>query len=1041
MRKLSPTLRLSFGIMSLTMSLLLTAKLLGLLPDPSASELEARKKVCEALAVQLSMTTERGRIEVVEATLQSVVERNPDVLSAGLRQTGGSLLASAGDHVKFWRDIVGTASTPTHVQVPIFQHDKRWATLELVFTPLSTTFSLGNLASVKNSFVGLFAFVIMAGFGAYFLFLRRALRELDPANVIPERVKAAFNALSEGLLIIDEQENIVLANSAFAAKVERTPEALTGRRISDLDWRPWKAGDGVDNLPWRRARRSSESQVGVPLLMCASSGAMHSFMVNCAPIVDDSGKTRGILATFDDITEVERRNAELQRMKNELEKTNDEVSRQNNELRFLASRDPLTSCLNRRAFFECFETALAEARERGQSLACIMADIDHFKSINDRFGHATGDKVITSVAEVLRSVLRDNDLVGRYGGEEFCVILPGLSRDDAVLAAERVRRKIREGFGARLESEVRVTISLGVASLEDGASTVLELVNQADNALYGAKECGRNRVMRWGDTLVVERRAAADRAVISAVKGSEQSVTAEAADHGPDTRDASPTLEIHVLRERLGELEAGRGAGGQDNPFREGYDVITGLPGYLLFCDRVSQMFAGAKRAQTAAAILCVGVETFRRINNTLGSAVGDALLRAVGERIDSVVRGSDTVAWLAAADGPASVSRLGGDEFGVALGSLLSAESTTWIVKRLLERLAEPFEIAGHEIYLTAAIGVSLYPTDSENVEDLLRCAGAARHHAEENPGPNRYVFFAREMNDLSYQQISLDAQMRHAIQRGEFLLHYQPKLDLRTGKITAVEALLRWQHPELGLVSPQVFVPIAERTGFITEIGDWVLRTACLQAKQWLDDGLAICVAVNLSAVQLRSEQFVGRLSEILAEVGIPARYLELEVTETAVMADLEGAGRQLHELRRIGALIAIDDFGTGYSSLSYLKRFAADTLKIDGSFVADIAVDPSDATLVAAIIAMAHRLGLQAVAEGVETGAQLAQLRRLQCDAAQGYLFSPPVPAEQLLALLKSDRSLVPPAETDIGPRRVQGPAARSKAGDRTGAGNAI
>ena len=266
--------------------------------------------------------------------------------------------------------------------------------------------------------------------------------------------------------------------------------------MSDLDWRPWKAGDGVDNLPWRRARRSSENQVGVPLLMCGSSGAMHSFMVNCAPIVDDSGKTRGILATFDDITEVERRNAELQRMKNELEKTNDEVSRQNHELRFLASRDPLTSCLNRRAFFECFETALAEARERGQSLACIMADIDHFKSINDRFGHATGDKVITSVAEVLRSVLRGNDLVGRYGGEEFCVILPGLSRDDAVLAAERVRRKIREGFGARFESEVRVTISLGVASLEDGASTVLELVNQADNALYGAKECGRNRVMR-----------------------------------------------------------------------------------------------------------------------------------------------------------------------------------------------------------------------------------------------------------------------------------------------------------------------------------------------------------------------------------------------------------------------------------------------------------------------------------------------------------------------------------------------------------------
>ena len=1035
MRKLSPTLRVSFGILSLTVSLLLTAKLLGLLPDLSTAELEARKKVSEALAVQLSMTTEKGQIAVVEATLQSVVGRNPDVLSAGLRLTDGSLVASAGDHGKLWQGIVDTNSTPTHVQVPIFQRDKRWATVELIFRPLSTTFSLSSLSSLKNSFVGLFVFIIMAGSASYFLFLRRALRELDPASVIPERVRAAFNALSEGLLIIDEQDNIVLANAAFAIRVEQTPEALTGRRMSDLDWRPWKSGDGVDNLPWRRAHRNAESQTGVPLLLCAPSGTMHSFMVNCAPIIDGSGKTRGMLATFDDITEVEKRNAELQRMMTELEKTKDEVSRQNHELRFLATRDSLTSCLNRRAFFECFETAIAEARESGQSLACIMADIDHFKAINDGHGHAAGDKVITAVADVLRSVLRGNDLIGRYGGEEFCIILPDISKENAVLAAERIRRQIRAGLGAGVASDLRVTISLGVAFLEDGAATPLELVNQADCALYAAKESGRNRVMRWGDTLVANRR--------SAVEGTARA-SGTAAKHHETGRtrtivDASPTLEIRHLRERLVELEVGRSTGATDSRFTEGYDDVTGLPGYMLFSDRVSQMLAAAKRTGTTAALLCVGVATYGRINNTLGFAVGNALLRAVGERIVTVVRGSDTVAWLSPGEGPASVSRLGSDEFGVALGSLVSTESTTWIVKRLLERLAEPFQVDGHEIYLTAAIGIGLFPHDSENVEDLLRFSGAARHHAEDNPGPNRYVFFAREMNELSYQQISLDAEMRHAIHRDEFELHYQPKLDLRTGLITAVEALIRWRHPEQGLLSPMIFIPIAERTGFITEIGDWVLRTACRQAKRWLDDGLAVRVAVNLSAVQLRSEQFVPRLVAILAETGIAAQYLELEVTETAVMADLDVAVQQLHELRRIGAHIAIDDFGTGYSSLSYVKHFAADTLKIDGSFVADVATDANDAALVAAIIAMAHRLGLQAVAEGVETDAQLAQLRKLQCDSAQGYLFSPPVPAEALIALLKSNNSLVPPAETDIRPRSAQRSLVRSSGDERTSAGH--
>jgi len=405
-------------------------------------------------------------------------------------------------------------------------------------------------------------------------------------------------------------------------------------------------------------------------------------------------------------------------------------------------------------------------------------------------------------------------------------------------------------------------------------------------------------------------------------------------------------------------------------------------------------------------------------VKDTLGAEAGDALLVTVLKRMAAVLRNSDFVAYVGGGSRPARMSRLSNDEFGIALTDLTDPDSIPWIVQRLFGCLDEPIMVDGNEIYASCCIGISVYPSDGETVKTLVGHASAARCHAKERIGQNKFNFYSEEMNHLASQRIHLDAQMRHAVKENEFRVVYQPKIDLRTGKITAMEALIRWQHPEKGLVPPDQFIPVAEKTGFINKIGAWILRKSCEQIREWIDNGRKdIRVAVNVSMMQLASETFIEELFSILEETGVEARNLELEITETAVMEDVEVASRQLQNLRSSGVYISIDDFGTGYSSLAYLKSFALDYLKIDSSFVADMERDINDAALIAAVIAMAHRLGLRVVAEGVETEAQLEHLRHLQCDEVQGFLLSKPVTGTEAGALLFSETPLLAPEHTEI------------------------
>jgi diguanylate cyclase (GGDEF)-like protein len=423
------------------------------------------------------------------------------------------------------------------------------------------------------------------------------------------------------------------------------------------------------------------------------------------------------------------------------------------------------------------------------------------------------------------------------------------------------------------------------------------------------------------------------------------------------------------------------------------HDALTGLPNRVLLHDRVSQAIAQAQRNREVLAMLFIDLDRFKTVNDSLGHHVGDRLLKSVGERLESCTRGSDTIA------------RIGGDEFVVLLGDLEKPEDARHVALKVLDALAEPVTIGVHELRVTPSIGICAYPHDGTDVETLMRNADTAMYHAKQM-GRNNYQFFTQSMNDAAQERLALENDLRHAVERAEFTLHYQPQLDLKTGRIVGFEALVRWLHPQRGMVGPSQFVAAAEETGLIGQIGEWVLREACLQARAWHHAGHSeLQVSVNCSAQQFQRESFVETVGGILRASGLPAQQLDLEITESVIIQHSEAVIARFQALDDMGVRISIDDFGTGYSSLSYLKRFAIHQLKIDQSFVRDISSDPDDAAIVSAIIAIAHSLGLQVVAEGVETPEQLAFLRSLGCDVAQGYYFSKPVPAQEFERLLQT------------------------------------
>jgi diguanylate cyclase (GGDEF)-like protein/PAS domain S-box-containing protein len=431
------------------------------------------------------------------------------------------------------------------------------------------------------------------------------------------------------------------------------------------------------------------------------------------------------------------------------------------------------------------------------------------------------------------------------------------------------------------------------------------------------------------------------------------------------------------------------------------HDALTGLPNRLLLNDRVGQSVKLAQRNMCQVALLFLDLDGFKHINDSLGHAIGDKLIQSIATRLTDCLRAPDTI------------SRLGGDEFVVLLPEVRQPEDAAITAKRLLRTLGEGHYIGGHDLHVTTSIGVSVYPDDGLDAETLIKNADTAMYQAKEN-GHHSYQFFTPAMNVRAVERQSIEEHLRRALERRELTLHYQPKINLGTAAITGVEALIRWTHPTRGVVPPVQFIPVAEDCGLILPIGAWVLREACAQARAWTDASMPpITMAVNVSALQLQSENFLEDLCAILDETGLNPRYLELELTESALMKHAELTASVLSTLREMGVQVAIDDFGTGYSSLSYLRKFPLDALKIDQSFVRQITTIPSEAAIVRAIINMGRSLNLRVVAEGVETQDQFDFLKIHQCDEAQGYFFSPPIPSQQFARFICSQRRSAPAA----------------------------
>jgi len=979
-----PAVKISIALVLVTLGLLISAQLLKFVPQEVDYKLDARKKVSESLAIQISLLSPDKNLDDLKKLAVALSNRNTDILSTGIRLANGKLIYTAGSHQQWWGGYASEKSTPTNVVVPIYQGDDIWGHVEVKFSPL-TDDSLSEFTT--QPFFKLAVFILLSGFVVFFVFMLRIMRKLDPSAVVPERVNAAFDTLAEGVIILDEKENVVLINKALAQKLQVEPLALAGKKASDMAWVHLGDQPHKHQFPWLDTLESGKSCMGFQIGLPGADNKQLKFAINCSPIRGEGTTVQGVLVTLDDITQLEERNTELRSLVDNLKESQVQIRKKNKELNFLATRDSLTGCLNRRAFNDRYGKMYHYAAKHREQLFCIMVDIDHFKAVNDNFGHSLGDDVIKLLANIMLGLAGEEDIVGRYGGEEFCMILPGKEPDRGVNIAEKIRLSIKENSTRQFKGGPRVTVSAGVACITDNPSDYSELNRWADEALYVAKESGRNRVVRWIPELASTKQAI-DSEVVESYKA----------------ENKNSSGEINALSERIEELEDLATNFCFELEYSKLYDALTGLPNQLFFIDRVKQVIDRGSRHGMLAVILVVDVGIVDSPHTVLNRKSTEQLLKSVSERISKMFRKYDSTTHL-------TLSRFSVSEFAILLNDITDLEAVTWIVRRVLDSFDKPVELDQSSVYLNCHIGIGVYSAESADdktgVDDLINAALIAKQNCKKNGSGERYLFYDPIMQEESNRILQLDSELRSAIKEQQWQLLYQPKVDLESEQIIGVEALIRWNHPQRGLLSAYEFISFAESRGFIIEIGNWVIEEACRQLAAWRQAGITnYPIAVNLSPLQVQQSDFVRNLLNTLQKYKIQPKNLAMEVTENILMQDMEGATSSLAKLKLLGIDIAVDDFGTGYSSFNYLKNLPISALKIDRTFIIDLCKDKKDRNIVKSIIEMAHSMNLLVVAEGVEDQEQLDMLRTLACDQIQGYLISKPVSSLVITELLAEE-----------------------------------
>ena len=991
MLNISPIVRLAIGVTLLASTVLLMLDHFGYIPNKAENDLASRKATAELLAVHATAMVNANQVSELQHSLAMLLTRNESMSSAALRLDSGDLLFTTGNHALHWKPTSDGRSTINHIVVPIFDGDNRWGAVEISYYDQQRSI----LSWLKSGSVGPLVLLMgLFGFLINWIFLKRALKELDPSAVVPERVSMALDILAEGLAMIDRSGRVVLTNTSLETTLGQSKSALVGTHLSALDWSECGVEASSEEAEQADAKKSAKrieapwdlilgSEIDPePTQMSVTNayGESVRFAVNAVAIRSGDGVLKGVVVTFDNVTDIEKKNVRLENVVKQLKVSKLEIERKKNELEVLATRDSLTGVLNRRSLFEGMQALTREAGASKKPLSCIMTDIDHFKKVNDNYGHATGDEVIVLMAQILTDNMDPTALVGRYGGEEFVVALPDTDESQAAIYAEKLRQLLYACESLPSGQAIRLSASFGVATDHTGLIPPGELVDNADKALYKAKESGRNRVVKLSDIDNVGPANTIEHDTGSTDNAPKADAASAVVKTVPADTEASGTSESDLGKDANAERD-------------------------IVLADRISQGIERSKRLGTHVAVLSVSIEAMDVISGATGNAEAVKIIKGVIDRINGIIRTSDVVSAPSAPQG-VSVSKMGVTELIVVVTDISDTKNITWIGKRVSEAVSAPIDYNGADINLDARIGISLFPGDGDYTQTLIANSRMALRDAKRADTRNSVVYYDENMNTSSEKLLLLENQLQKALGQDELFLVFQPMVNLATGKLSGFETLVRWNNPQYGLILPVQFIPIAEQSGLIRSIGLWIFENAARQLKKWRDNGHTdISISVNFSAIQIIQSDIFETVLGVVQRLQVPPEHITIEITESAIIDDLDTASEKIRAFQHAGFKIALDDFGTGYSSLVYLKRMSIDIVKIDRSFFIDYPSNQRDAAIVSAIITLSHNLGLKVVAEGVETDGQLAAIASMQCDTVQGYVFAAPLSRQQATNLLEN------------------------------------